>query len=44
LIGTEGYVRERIATFEAAGVTVLDVEPVGADPYGDIRRVKEWIS
>jgi F420-dependent oxidoreductase-like protein len=44
LIGPEGYVRDRIAAYRAAGVTVLDVEPVGPDPYGDIARVKDWIS
>jgi F420-dependent oxidoreductase-like protein len=44
LIGPEGYVRERIAAFKEAGVTLVDVEPVGEDSYGDVARVKEWIS
>jgi F420-dependent oxidoreductase-like protein len=44
LIGPEGYVRERIAAFKAAGVTLLDVQPIGPDPIGDVARVKEWIS
>jgi F420-dependent oxidoreductase-like protein len=44
LIGPEGYVRDRIAAFQAAGVTWLDVNPIGPDPYGDVARVKEWIS
>jgi F420-dependent oxidoreductase-like protein len=44
LIGTEGYVKDRIAAFRAAGVTLLDVQPIGSDPYGDVERVKEWIS
>jgi F420-dependent oxidoreductase-like protein len=44
LIGPEGYVKDRIAAFNAAGVTLLDVIPVGADPLGDVARVKEWIS
>jgi F420-dependent oxidoreductase-like protein len=42
LIGSEGYVKDRIAAFKAAGVTVLDVQPIGPDPIADVRRVKEW--
>ena len=44
LIGPEGYIKDRIAAFKAAGVTWLDVTPVGPDPYGDVARVREWIS
>jgi hypothetical protein len=44
LIGPEGYVKDRIAAFKAAGVTLLDVQPIGPDPVGDVGRVKEWIS
>ena len=44
LIGPEGFVRDRIAAYRAAGVTVLDVEPVGPDPFGDVERVREWIA
>ena len=44
LIGPEGYVKERIAAFKAAGITLLDVQPIGPDPIGDVARVKEWIS
>ena len=32
LIGTEGFVRDRIAAHKAAGVTWLDVTPIGPDP------------
>jgi hypothetical protein len=42
LIGPEGYVKDRIAAFKAAGVTMLDVIPVGPDPLGDVARVREW--
>ena len=42
LIGPEGYVRDRIAAFHAAGVTVLDVLPIGPDPYGDVAKVRDW--
>ena len=44
LIGPAGYVKDRIAAFKAAGVTALDVHPVGPDPLGDLEQVKEWIS
>jgi F420-dependent oxidoreductase-like protein len=44
LIGSEGYVKDRIAAYTAAGVTLLDVNPIGPDPFGDVARVKEWIS
>ncbi|MBV9578473.1 MAG: LLM class F420-dependent oxidoreductase [Chloroflexi bacterium] len=44
LVGSEGFVRDRIAAYKAAGVTWLDVSPIGPDPYGDVRRVTEWIA
>ena len=44
LVGPEGFVKDRIAALKAAGVTILDVEPIGPDPYGDTARVKDWIS
>ena len=44
LVGSEGFVKDRIAALKAAGVTILDVEPIGPDPYGDVARVKNWIS
>lgn len=44
LIGPEGYVKDRIAAFKAAGVTLLDVIPIGPDPLGDVARVREWIA
>jgi F420-dependent oxidoreductase-like protein len=44
LIGPEGYVKDRIAAFKAAGVTLLDVIPIGPDPLADVAKVKEWVS
>jgi F420-dependent oxidoreductase-like protein len=44
LIGPEGYVRDRIAAFKSAGVTLLDVQPIGPDPVGDVARVRDWIA
>jgi len=44
LIGSEGYVKDRIAAFQAAGVTLLDLEPIGPNPLEDVARVKAWVS
>ena len=37
LVGPAGYVKERLAAYEAAGVTILSVNPVGGD---DVRTVE----
>ena len=44
LIGPEGHVRERIEAYREAGVTDLQVHPVGDDPVGLVRRLKEWVA
>jgi F420-dependent oxidoreductase-like protein len=44
LIGPAEYVKDRIAEFRAAGVSLLDVQPIGPDPLGDVARVKDWIA
>jgi F420-dependent oxidoreductase-like protein len=44
LIGPEGYIKDRIAAFRAAGVTLLDLQPIGPDPLGDVAKVKAWVS
>lgn len=44
LVGDEGWVRDRIATYQAAGVTRLSVNPVGDDPLAIIEKVKGWIA
>jgi hypothetical protein len=38
--GDMGYIRDRLAAFRDQGVTVLQVEPVGEDPLGDLRRLR----
>ena len=43
LIGDEGYVRDRIAAYRAAGVTILNVQPVGPNGAADIETVAGWI-
>ncbi|MFJ8487802.1 LLM class F420-dependent oxidoreductase [Streptomyces sp. NPDC094038] len=43
LCGPEGYVRDRIAAYREAGVTMLDITPVGPDPARLIETVKNWL-
>ena len=43
LCGSEGYVKDRIAAYKEAGVTVLNITPVGADPVKLVEQVKGWI-
>lgn len=43
LIGDEGYVKERLEAYAAAGVTYLNVSPVGPDPVGTIRKLRELL-
>lgn len=42
LVGHEGFVRDRIAAYAAAGVTRLSVQPVGDDPLGLVEKVRAW--
>jgi len=42
LCGPEGFVKERLAAFAEAGVTVLNITPVGDDPVRTIETLKEW--
>jgi len=43
LIGSESFVRERIEAYRAAGVTTLNVTPLGDVP-SLIERAKTWVS
>ena len=43
LIGDEGYVKERLDAYADAGVTYLNVSPVGPDPVGTVRKLKELL-
>jgi F420-dependent oxidoreductase-like protein len=43
LIGTEGFVRDRIAAYRASGVTVLNVRPVGPNGLRDIQTAAAWL-
>ncbi len=43
LVGDEGFVRDRLAAYEAAGVTVLNVQPVGPNGTADIATLADWL-
>jgi F420-dependent oxidoreductase-like protein len=43
LCGPEGYIKERLAAFAEAGVTHVNVTPVGGDPVAMIERVHSWL-
>ena len=42
LCGPEGYVKDRIAAFEDAGVTILNILPVGSDTVRLIDQLRSW--
>jgi F420-dependent oxidoreductase-like protein len=44
LVGDEGFVRDQIDAYRAAGVTALSINPVGPDPIGTIEKVRAWAS
>jgi hypothetical protein len=43
LVGPAGYVKERVAAFRAAGVTMLSVNPVGNDHTAALGKLRELI-
>jgi F420-dependent oxidoreductase-like protein len=43
LVGPASYVKERIAAFQEAGVTSLQVSPASDDPAATIAQIKEWV-
>ena len=44
LVGDEGWVRERVEAYRAAGVTQLQITPTGPNQLADIEKVKSWLS
>jgi len=44
LVGPASYVQERIAAFQEAGVTNLQISPVSDDPVATVAQIKEWVS
>ncbi|CAN5250319.1 LLM class F420-dependent oxidoreductase [soil metagenome] len=43
LIGPASYVKERVEAFREAGITDLQITPVGPDPKKLIEQVKSWL-
>jgi F420-dependent oxidoreductase-like protein len=43
MIGPPGLVRDRLAAYREAGVTLLTIRPVGPDPLRTIARVRELL-
>jgi alkanesulfonate monooxygenase SsuD/methylene tetrahydromethanopterin reductase-like flavin-dependent oxidoreductase (luciferase family) len=43
LVGDEGFVRDRLAAYADAGVTVLNVDPVGPNGARDIEALAGWL-
>jgi hypothetical protein len=43
LVGSAGFIKERVAAYKEAGVTVLSVNPVGPDPVGQIAKLRSII-
>jgi F420-dependent oxidoreductase-like protein len=44
LVGDEGFVKDRLAAYQAAGVTVLNVQPVGPNGTADIETLANWLA
>ncbi|MGN7133579.1 LLM class F420-dependent oxidoreductase [Rhodococcoides corynebacterioides] len=40
LIGTESFVKERLAAFRAAGATTLNIHPIASDSAGRVKQVE----
>jgi F420-dependent oxidoreductase-like protein len=43
LCGPEGYVKERIAAYKEAGVTILNANLVSGDPQRDMEKLRELV-
>ena len=43
LVGSPGFIKERVAAYKEAGVTVLSVSPVGPDPVREIEKLRAII-
>lgn len=43
LVGTPGFVRERVAAFKAAGVNVLSINPVGPEPMKSVETLRALV-
>lgn len=44
LVGPAGQVRERLDAYREAGVTDLQIDPVGDDLLGTVSQLKDWLA
>jgi F420-dependent oxidoreductase-like protein len=44
LIGDEGFVKDRVAAYKDAGVTILNVQPVGPNGTKDVETLANWVA
>jgi alkanesulfonate monooxygenase SsuD/methylene tetrahydromethanopterin reductase-like flavin-dependent oxidoreductase (luciferase family) len=44
LVGDAGFVKDRVAAYREAGVTVLNVQPIGPNGIHDVETVASWIT
>ncbi len=42
LVGPESYIKERLGVYRDAGVTMLNITPVGPSPTDIVGKLKEW--
>jgi hypothetical protein len=43
LVGSKGFIRERLAAYKEAGVTMLQVNPIGPNPVQQIEVLRGLI-
>jgi alkanesulfonate monooxygenase SsuD/methylene tetrahydromethanopterin reductase-like flavin-dependent oxidoreductase (luciferase family) len=43
LVGDAGFVKDRIAAYREAGVTVLNVQPIGPNGLRDVETIAGWL-
>jgi F420-dependent oxidoreductase-like protein len=44
LVGDESFVKDRVAAYKEAGVTILNVQPVGPNGTKDIETLASWVA
>jgi len=44
LVGDPGFVKDRIAAYRDAGVTVLNVQPIGPNKLQDLETIAGWVA
>jgi F420-dependent oxidoreductase-like protein len=44
LVGDAGFVRDRVAAYRDAGVSVLNVQPIGPNMLQDIETIAGWVA